>query len=99
MYNFPIQNIIDIVSFSYNDIVCSFLVKKKVNSSVSENLTNFLLQQFSIYLKLYETYKVATNIQQHHIHLMIKVKVTLTDAEGHRWRSKVTEYKEMVHRT
>ena len=31
-----------------------------------------------------------TNIQRHNIHLIIKMKVTLTDAESHRLRSNVT---------
>ena len=30
-------------------------------------------------------------MQQHKVHLMIKVKVTLKDAEGHRLSSKVTK--------
>ena len=34
---------------------------------------------------------LGTNTQQHDVHLMIKVKVTLTDDEGHRRRSKVTK--------
>ena len=32
---------------------------------------------------------LGTNTQQHNVHLMIKMKVTLTDDEGHRRRSKV----------
>ena len=34
---------------------------------------------------------LGTNTQQHNVHLMIKMKVTLTDDEGHRRRSKVTK--------
>ena len=32
---------------------------------------------------------LGTNIQQHNVQLMIKMKVTLVDDEGHRRRSKV----------
>ena len=32
----------------------------------------------------------GTDIQQHKIHLITKVQVALINAEGHRWRSKVT---------
>ena len=34
---------------------------------------------------------LGTNIQQHKVYLMIKVKVTLTYADGHMCRSKVTK--------
>ena len=34
---------------------------------------------------------LGTNTQQYNVHLMIKMKVTLTDNEGHRRRSKVTK--------
>ena len=40
---------------------------------------------------------LGTNIQQHEVHLMIKVKVTLTDSEGHRWRSKVIKNNKWTH--
>ena len=33
---------------------------------------------------------LGTNTQQHNAHLMIKMKVTLTDYEGHRLEVKVT---------
>ena len=34
---------------------------------------------------------LGTNSQERNVHLMIKMKVTLTDDEGHRRRSKVTK--------
>ena len=34
---------------------------------------------------------LGTNTQQYNVHLIIKLKVTLTDDEGHRRRSKVTK--------
>ena len=39
---------------------------------------------------------LRTNTQQHNVHLMIKMKVTLKDDEGHRKRSKVTKNELMV---
>ena len=40
---------------------------------------------------------LGTNTQQHNVHLMMmKIKVTLTDDEGHRRRSKVTKNELMV---
>ena len=36
---------------------------------------------------------LGTNAQQYNIHLMMKMKVTLTDEEGHRRSSKVTKMK------
>ena len=41
-------------------------------------------------------YVLGTNTQQHNVHLMIKMKVTLTDDEEYRWRSKVTKNELMV---
>ena len=43
------------------------------------------------YLKFFESTNcvLGTNTPQHNGHLMIKMKVTLTDDEGHRGRSKV----------
>ena len=40
----------------------------------------------------YANFILDTNIKQNDVHLMIKVTVTLTDDEGHRWRSKVTKW-------
>ena len=34
---------------------------------------------------------LGTNTQQHNVHLMMQMKVTLMDDEGHRLRSKVTK--------
>ena len=34
---------------------------------------------------------LGSNTQQHNVHLRIKMKVTLTDDEGHRRRSKFTK--------
>ena len=34
---------------------------------------------------------LGTNTHQHNVHLMMKMKMTLTDDEGHRRRSKVTK--------
>ena len=34
---------------------------------------------------------LGTNVQLHKIHLLIRMKVTLKDDEGHKWRSKVTK--------
>ena len=51
------------------------------------------------YLKFYRTYKrrtLKTNTQQHNVHLMIKMKVTLTNDEGHSQRSKVTKNELMI---
>ena len=45
--------------------------------------TNFVLEPTNFVL--------GTNTQQNNVHLMIKMKVTLTDDEGHRLRSKVTK--------
>ena len=39
---------------------------------------------------------LGINIQQHNVHLMIKMNVTLTDDEGHMRRSKVTKNEVMV---
>ena len=39
---------------------------------------------------------LGTNTQQRNVHLMITMKVTLTDDDGHRWRSKVTTKELMV---
>ena len=39
---------------------------------------------------------LETNTQQHNVHLMIKMKVTLSDDEGHSRRSKVTKNELMV---
>ena len=39
---------------------------------------------------------LGTNKQQHKVHLMITVKMILTDAEGHMWRLKVTKLEYMV---
>ena len=39
---------------------------------------------------------LGTNTQQYNVHLIIKIKVTLTDDEGHRCRSKVTKNEQMV---
>ena len=39
---------------------------------------------------------LGINTQQHNFHLIIKMKVTLTDDEGHRRRSKVIKNKLMV---
>ena len=39
---------------------------------------------------------LGTNTQQFNVHLMIKMKVTLKDDEGHRRRSKVTKNELMV---
>ena len=39
---------------------------------------------------------LGTNTQQYNAHLIIKMKVTLTDDEGHRRRSKVTKNELMV---
>ena len=39
---------------------------------------------------------LRTNTQQHNVHLITKIKVTLTDDEGHRRRSKVTKNELMV---
>ena len=39
---------------------------------------------------------LGTNSQKHNVHLMIKMKVTLTHDEGHRRRSKVTKNELMV---
>ena len=52
----------------------SFL-KKNVHISNSINSTNFVH---------------GTNTQQHNGRLMMKMKVTLIDDEGHRRRSKIT---------
>ena len=39
---------------------------------------------------------LRTNTQHYNVHLMIKMKVTLTDDEGHRRRSKITNNEVMV---
>ena len=39
---------------------------------------------------------LGTNTQQHNVHLMLKMKVTLTDNESHRRRSKVIKNELMV---
>ena len=39
---------------------------------------------------------LRTNTQQHNIHLMVNMKVTLTDDEGHRRRSKIRKNELMV---
>ena len=60
-------------------MMTSFKVFSKqliVNISNFIELANFIL---------------GTKIQQHKVHIMIKVKVTLTDSEGHRLRPKVTK--------
>ena len=56
-------------------LVISFL-QTIVHISNSIEHTNFILN---------------TNIQQHDVHLMIKMKVTLTDYKGRRCRPKVTK--------
>ena len=38
-----------------------------------------------------KNFVLGTNTQQHNVHLMIKIKKTLTDDEGHSRRSKVTK--------
>ena len=43
----------------------------------------------SILLNLQTLY--SAQIQQNKVHLMIKVKMILTDSDGYRWRSKVTK--------
>ena len=63
-------------------IVTSFsFLHTSVHISNSIEPTNFVL---------------GTNTQQHNVHLMIKMKVTLSDDEGHRRRSKVTKNELMV---
>ena len=52
-----------------------------VHISNSIALTNFVL---------------GTNTQQHNVHLMMNIKVTLTDDEGHKRRSKVTKNELMI---
>ena len=42
------------------------------------------------------TFVLEINAQQYNVHLMIKMKVTFTDDEGHRRRSKVTKNEPMV---
>ena len=39
---------------------------------------------------------LGTDVQIHKVHLLIRVKVTLTEAEGHRYRSKVTKNELLV---
>ena len=34
------------------------------------------------YLKFYLTYKLHTNVQQHKVYLIVRMKVTLTDTAG-----------------
>ena len=53
--------------------------------------------RFSIYTNVHISYSTepanfifGTNIQQHNVHKMNKMQVTLTKAEGRRWRLKVT---------
>ena len=41
-------------------------------------------------------FELGTNTQQHNIYLIMKMKLTLTDDEGHRRRSKVTKNELMV---
>ena len=50
------------------DLYVNFIKIKLVHISNSTGPTNFIF---------------GTNIQQHKIHIMIKVQVTLTKAEGH----------------
>ena len=38
-----------------------------------------------------KNFVLGTNTQQNNVHLMIKMKVTLTDDEGHKRRSKVNK--------
>ena len=45
---------------------------------------------------LHTNFILGTNIQQHDVHRMIKVKLILTDDKGHRWRPKVTKMELMV---
>ena len=59
----------------------SFL-KTIVHISDSIEPTNFVL---------------GTNTKQHNVFLMMKMKVTLTDHEGHRGRSKVTKNEKNGH--
>ena len=53
-----------------------FSLQKIVHISNSIEPTNFVL---------------GTHTQQYNVHLMMKLKVTLKDDEGHRRRSKVTK--------
>ena len=49
------------------------------------------------YLKFYCTYKLRTlNTQQHTVHLIIKMKMTLTGDEGLKRRSKVAKNEQLV---
>ena len=58
---------------------------------------SFLLTLVHILYSIEHTNLIlGTNTQQYDIHIMVKVKVTLTDDEGHKWRSKVTKNELMV---
>ena len=39
---------------------------------------------------------LGTNIQHHKVHLIVRMQVTLTDAEGRRWRSKAGHKNEQM---
>ena len=57
------------------------LIIVHISNSIDSEPTNFVL---------------GTNTQRYNVHLIIKMKVTLTDDEGHRRRSKVTKNELML---
>ena len=64
-----------------DDVIMTYL-QTIVHISISNESIHFVL---------------GTNKQRHIVHLTIKMKVTLTDDEGHRRRSKVTKKRTNDH--